>query len=79
MQKFGFSGIVILIMKALKSKQAKEVLSDPKGKELLRTYLASKSASGAISRSASNERFIEYSDRQGKTVRLHATVVPKAA
>jgi hypothetical protein len=65
-------------MKALKSELAKKVLSDPRGKEQLRTYLANKRV-GTVARSASSGAFIEFRDKEGKTVRVTPTIVPKAA
>ena len=62
-------------MKALKSKLATKVLSDPKGKEQLRTYLVSKGRSP--DREAAG-RVIEVRSREG-LLKLKPVVVPKAA
>lgn len=62
-------------MKALKSTMAKKLLADPKAKEELRKYLATKSLTPG--RLASG-MFIEVRS-EGGTVRVKPVVVPKAA
>lgn len=63
-------------MKALKSDLAKDVLADPKARDQLRHYLATKSLL-SVARTPSGV-LIEV-QRDGKTVRLKPVVVPKAA
>ncbi len=63
-------------MKALKSPMAKKVLADPKAKEQLRRYLATKSAQGSI---ALSSLYIEVRSQEGRVVRIKPVVVPKAA
>lgn len=66
------------IMKALKSKLAKEVLSDPLGQKQLRRFLAGARRTNDA-RSAENEEVIEFQDKSGKRQKLSLIVVPKAA
>jgi hypothetical protein len=65
-------------MKALKSKLASQVLSDPKGKEVLRTYLANKGEQ-TTARDTKSGRFIEVRSSKGEVVRMRPGIVPKAA
>jgi hypothetical protein len=64
-------------MKALKSKLASELLSDPQAREQLRTYLINKGPTGIPPREAATGRFTIRS-RAG-SIRVDAMVVPKAA
>lgn len=62
-------------MKALKSKLATELLSDPQARAELRTFLVSKgSATKEPTRS-----FVVRGRRGSGSIRIDATVVPKAA
>jgi hypothetical protein len=66
-------------MKALKSRLAREVLADPRAKDQLRTFLATKSSMTMNQgRDSSTGTFIEFSS-EGRKVRVIPTVVRKAA
>jgi hypothetical protein len=66
-------------MKALTSNLAKQILSDPQGKVILRTYLANKASLPASSKSSATNTLIELPQEKGKVVRIRPIVVPKAA
>lgn len=61
-------------MKALKSQLAKDVLADPRGKALLRKYLASSMTATQL---PAPQAGIEVKS-QGRTVRVYPVAVPKA-
>ena len=67
---------MIAPMKALKSPLAQRVLADPRGKVQLRTFLATKSTATDGQRRMSQPIEIRSGDA---TVRVRASVVPKAA